>query len=52
MLYMPKYRYIVISTEAGALIVYKWASEANVVTEFKGMTRAIKSMVRHPVHLN
>lgn len=48
MLYMPKYRYIVVSTETGVLMVYKWASEAQAVTEFKGVNRAIRSMTRHP----
>ena len=47
LLYMPKYRYIVMSTQKGRLVVYKWASTAQVITEFKGMDKAIKSLSRH-----
>lgn len=36
-LYMPKYRYIIICTKQAKLVVYKWANIASIVTEFKGM---------------
>lgn len=36
-LYMPKYRYIIICSKQAKLVVYKWAEIATVVTEFKGM---------------
>ena len=37
MLYMPKYRYIVVSTELGDLVAYKWESSTIPVTDFKGI---------------
>jgi len=52
MLYMPKYRYIVVATETGHLVVYKWETTASVITEFKGINRAIRSMARHPNRVN
>ena len=52
MLYMPKYRYIVIATEMGELVVYKWDTTATLVTDFKGLNKSIKSLARHPFRLN
>lgn len=53
MLYMPKYRYVVVSTELGELIVYKWDPVGNpVITEFKGIIGAIHSLQRHPHRIN
>ena len=53
MLYMPKYRYIVVSTELGELIVYKWdPAGASIVTEFKGIERAIRTLTRHTARIN
>lgn len=53
MLYMPKYRYIVVSTEHGDLVVYKWnPNVATIVTEFKGIERPIRSLIRHPDRVN
>ena len=51
-LYMPKYRYIVIATELGELVVYKWDSTATLVTDFKGVSKAIRSLARHPYRPN
>lgn len=51
-LYMPKYRYIVVSSKRARLIVYKWANIASTVTEFKGMDRPIKGLARHPNRVN
>ena len=53
MLYMMKYRYIVVSTELGELVVYKWdPAGASVITEFKGIERPIRSLVKHPHRVN
>ena len=49
---MPKYRYIVIATELGELVVYKWDSTATLVTDFKGVSKAIRSLARHPYRPN
>ena len=40
-LYMPKYRYIVVCTHQARLVVYKWNETAQIVTEFKGLDRPI-----------
>ena len=52
LLYMPKYRYVVLCSEMGKLIVYKWGKEKAVVTAFKGMTRPIKGLTRHSDRVN
>lgn len=52
MLYMPKYRYIVVSTECGDLKVYKWESQMPPITEFKGIEKPIRSLARHPYRVN
>ena len=51
-LYMPKYRYIVICSKQAKLQVYKWAAISSLVTEFKGMDRPIKGLARHPNRVN
>ena len=51
-LYMPKYRYIVICSKQSKLQVYKWANTAQLVTEFKGMDRPIQGLGRHPNRMN
>lgn len=52
LLYMPKYRYIVLCSELGKLVVYKWAKEKAIVTAFKGMDRAIRGLARHEARVN
>ena len=49
---MPKYRYIVVCSKQAKLIVYKWANNPQIVTEFKAMDRPIKGMTRHPNRMN
>lgn len=39
-------------SQQAKLIVYKWAAQAQVVTEFKENTRPIKALLRHPNRLN
>ena len=52
MLYMPKYRYIVVATELADLVVYKWAGTAQIVTDFKGINKPIRSLSRHEHRVN
>lgn len=52
LIYMPKYRYIVMCSQQAKLVVYKWAAQAQVVTEFKENSRPIQSLLRHPNRLN
>ena len=52
MLYMPKYRYIVVSTELADLVVYKWDQSAQIVTDFKGNIKPIRSLSRHEHRVN
>ena len=52
MLFMPKYRYIVVCSKQAKLIVYKWNNTPQIVTEFKAMDRPIRGMTRHPNRMN
>ena len=47
-LFIPKYKYFVICTKEGELSVYKMSDKKELIITFKGQTRGISTMGRHP----
>ena len=48
MLFIPKYKYFVICTQEGELSVYKMSDKKELIITFKGLTRGISAIGRHP----